>query len=123
MRFDNVVNHLVRKRGDVMTGDLTLKGYATLFTHSIQGYPEDETDSSLKLNFNSEDKVYVNGDNPVLDLRDFTTKLDWEPKAQTIPDKEANDKRLVMPNIYTEITRLLIVPLLLVFLLLQKQQN
>lgn len=95
MRFDNVVNHLVRKRGDVMTGDLTLKGYATLFTHSIQGYPEDETDSSLKLNFNSEDKVYVNGDNPVLDLRDFTTKLDWEPKAQTIPDKEANDKRLV----------------------------
>ena len=95
MRFDNVVNHLVRKHGDVMTGDLTLKGYATLFTHSIQGYPEDETDSSLKLNFNSEDKVYVNGDNPVLDLRDFTTKLDWEPKAQTIPDKEANDKRLV----------------------------
>lgn len=95
MRFDNVVNHLVRKRGDVMTGDLTLKGYATLFTHGIQGYPEDETDSSLKLNFNSEDKVYVNGDNPVLDLRDFTTKLDWEPKAQTIPDKEANDKRLV----------------------------
>lgn len=95
MRFDNVVNHLVRKRGDVMTGDLTLKGYATLFTHSVQGYPEDETDSSLKLNFNSEDKVYVNGDNPVLDLRDFTTKLDWEPKAQTIPDKEANDKRLV----------------------------
>ena len=95
MRFDNVVNHLVRKRGDVMTGDLTLKGYATLFTHSIQGYPEDETNSSLKLNFNSEDKVYVNGDNPVLDLRDFTTKLDWEPKAQTIPDKEANDKRLV----------------------------
>ena len=96
MRFDNVVNHLVRKRGDVMIGDLTLKGYSTLFTHSIKGYPEDEiADGSLKLNFDSEDKVYVNGDNPVLDLRDFTTKLDWEPKAQTISDKEANDKRLV----------------------------
>lgn len=96
MRFDNVVNHLVRKRGDVMIGDLTLKGYTTLFTHSIKGYPEDEiADGSLKLNSDSEDKVYVNGDNPVLDLRDFTTKLDWEPKAQTIPDKEANDKRLV----------------------------
>ena len=96
MRFDNVVNHLVRKRGDVMIGDLTLKGYATLFTHSIKGYPEDEiADGSLKLNFDSEDKVYVNGDNPVLDLRDFTTKLDWEPKAQTISDKEVNDKRLV----------------------------
>lgn len=96
MRFDNVVNHLVRKRGDVMIGDLTLKGYATLFTHSIKGYPEDEiADGSLKLNSDSEDKVYVNGDNPVLDLRDFTIKLDWEPKAQTISDKEANDKRLV----------------------------
>ena len=96
MRFDNVVNHLVRKRGDVMIGDLTLKGYTTLFTHSIKGYPEDEiADGSLKLNSDSEDKVYVNGDNPVLDLRDFTIKLDWEPKAQTISDKEANDKRLV----------------------------
>jgi hypothetical protein len=100
IKFDNVVNHIVRKRGDEMFGDLTIRGYNGLQTHYIGGYEEEGADgevidSSLKLNNHSEAKVYVNGDNPVLDLRDFTTKLDWEPKAQTISDKEANDKRLV----------------------------
>lgn len=100
IKFDNVVNHIVRKRGDEMFGDLTIRGYNGLQTHYIGGYEEEGADgevidSSLKLNNHSEAKVYVNGDNPVLDLRDFTTKLDWKPKAQTISDKEANDKRLV----------------------------
>lgn len=100
IKFDNVVNHIVRKRGDEMFGDLIIRGYYGLQTHYIDGYEEEGADgevidSSLKLNNHSEAKVYVNGDNPVLDLRDFTTKLDWEPKAQTISDKEANDKRLV----------------------------
>lgn len=100
IKFDNVVNHIVRKRGDEMFGDLIIRGYYGLQTHYIDGYEEEGADGeaidgSLKLNNHSEAKVYVNGDNPVLDLRDFTTKLDWEPKAQTISDKEANDKRLV----------------------------
>jgi hypothetical protein len=100
IKFDNVVNHIVRKRGDEMFGDLIIRGYYGLQTHYIGGYEEEGADGeaidgSLKLNNHSEAKVYVNGDNPVLDLRDFTTKLDWEPKAQTISDKEANDKRLV----------------------------
>lgn len=100
IKFDNVVNHIVRKRGDEMFGDLIIRGYYGLQTHYIDGYEEEGADGeaidgSLKLNNHSEAKVYVNGDNPVLDLRDFTTKLDWEPKAQTISDKEANDKRLI----------------------------
>ena len=100
IKFDNVVNHIVRKRGDEMFGDLIIRGYYGLQTHYIGGYEEEGADGeaidgSLKLNNHSEAKVYVNGDNPVLDLRDFTIKLDWEPKAQTISDKEANDKRLV----------------------------
>ena len=51
--------------------------------------------NSLFLNNNNDEKVYVNGNNPILDLRDFSDRLNWEPKGKTIEDKEANDKRLV----------------------------
>lgn len=95
IKFDNVVNHIVRKRGDEMTGDLLIEPNSTLYVRSIEGYPQDNLDSSLYLNRNSESKIYVNGENPVLDLRDFSTDLDWEPKAKTIQEKEAKDQRIV----------------------------
>lgn len=95
IKFDNVINHVVRKRGDEMTGDLLIEPNSTLYVRSIEGYPQDNLDSSLYLNRNSESKIYANGENPVLDLRDFSTDLDWEPKAKTIQEKEAKDQRIV----------------------------
>ena len=93
---EEVINHLIRKSGDIMNGRLIFTGENNLFTKTLDGLI-DETGKNgpVFINKNSNNKVYVNGENPVLDLRDFSTELNWEPKAKTIADKEANDKRLV----------------------------
>lgn len=95
-KFQNVVDNLVRKAGDEMHGRLVIFGENNLVVHSILGSNGNgAVGGPLYINNNNQEKVFVNGENPLLDLRDFTTKIDWEPKAKTIPEKEVNDKRLV----------------------------
>ena len=95
-KFQNVVDNLVRKAGDEMHGRLVIFGENNLVVHSILGSNgKGAVGGPLYINNNNQEKVFVNGENPLLDLRDFTTKIDWEPKVKTIPEKEANDNRIV----------------------------
>ena len=96
IKFDNVVNNLIRKAGDNVYGRLVFFGENNLVVNSILGSDGNGSiGGPLFLNNNNDEKVYVNGNNPILDLRDFSDRLNWEPKGKTIEDKEANDKRLV----------------------------
>lgn len=95
-KFENVVNNLIRKDGDELYGRLVVFGDNNLVVRSILGSDGNGSlGGPLYINNNNQEKLYVNGDNPVLDLRDFSTKIDWEPKVKTISEKEANDNRIV----------------------------
>lgn len=96
IKFSNVVNSLIRKAGDQVEGQIVFLGEHNLISKTIDGSDgEGSLSGKLYLNKNSNFGAYINGENKILDIRDFSTKLDWAPKAKTISEKEANDQRIV----------------------------
>lgn len=95
-KFNSAVNGLIRKSGDEMLGDLSIDKNHRIITNFIDSTTgNDGREKTIHINKDNNGKVFVNGENPILDLRDFTTNINWEAKVKTIEDKEANDKRIV----------------------------
>lgn len=97
--FDPVIDHLVRKRGDWIDGELGVRG--GIKTPKITGIGQDDVDAPLYINPDNRERMYINDNNQILDRRDFSTDptsgraSEWEPEVETIQEKEADDNRVV----------------------------
>lgn len=77
---------LLTNKGGTLDGPLVILDPAGLTTQTVTGLDSARGgDGNLYLNKENNGEVRVNGDNRMLDMRDFTTSLVWQPLGRTLP--------------------------------------